>query len=187
MKKSIITIGGLPGSGKSTIANQVADRLDWERFSSGDFMREIAHERGITLSKLLQQAENNPEIDRTIDARNRSLVDAKCIVIDSRLAWHFIPSSFSVYLDIEPEEGARRIHSDDKETRVKSGENHDAIEKTKEKMMERITGEKRRYRKLYDIDHTDHSNYDLVIDTTDKSIEEITKKVFDTYQNWSNS
>ncbi|MEX2514647.1 MAG: cytidylate kinase family protein [Candidatus Paceibacterota bacterium] len=184
MSKPIITIGGLPGSGKSTIADRVAAELGWSRFSSGDFMREIAHERGITLSKLLQEAEKNPEIDRTIDARNKSLADAENVIIDSRLAWHFIPKSFAVYLAVDLAEGARRIHADNKETRIKSGENHDVIEKTAREMQERIDGEKRRYKKLYDIDHTDPDNYDLVIDTTNKGIEKITKEVIDAYQQW---
>lgn len=184
MKKPIITIGGLPGSGKSTIADKVAEELDWDRFSSGDFTREIAHERGITLSKLLKQAEENPEIDRAIDARNKSLADAEEIVIDSRLAFHFIPDSFAVYLVVDPEEGARRIHEDNRETRLRSGENLEAIEETKQQMTERIAGEKQRYKNLYNIDHTDPDNYDLVIDTTDKGIEEITQKVITTFKNW---
>jgi cytidylate kinase len=187
MKKTIITIGGLPGSGKSTIADNVANELSWDRFSSGDFTREIAHERGITLSKLLEQAEDNPEIDRAIDAKNRNLVNAEDIVIDSRLAFHFIPDSFAVYLVVSLDEGARRIHEDNRETRLKSGENLSEIEETKNQMKERIAGEKRRYKKLYDVDHTDHGNYDLVINTTDKGIEEITKKVISMYKNWKKS
>lgn len=187
MKKKIITISGLPGSGKSTIADNVAQELGWSRFSTGDFMREIAHERGITLSELLQQAETNPEIDRMIDARSQSLSGSEEIVIDSRLAFHFIPSSFTVYLDVDLEEGVRRIHQDNTDTREKAGENHTAIEKTKHQMQERIAGEKRRFMKLYDVDHTDPDNYRLVIDTTDKKIATITKEVIVAYKTWMNS
>jgi|AntRauTorckE6833_2_1112554.scaffolds.fasta_scaffold30109_2 cytidylate kinase len=187
MKKPIITIGGLPGSGKSTIADDVARELDWDRFSSGDFTREIALERGITLSKLLEQAEDNPEIDRAIDARNKNLTNAEDIVIDSRLAFHFIPDSFAVYLVVSLDEGARRIHEDNRETRLKSGENLEGIEETKSQIAERIAGEKRRYKKLYNIDHTDHDNYDVVINTTNKGIKDITKEVISMYGNWIKS
>lgn len=187
MKQPIITISGPPGSGKSTIADRVADQLGWERFSAGDFMREIAHERGVTLSKLLKQAEENPQIDKMIDARSKSLADTENIVIDSRLAFYFIPHSFSVYLDVDLEEGARRIHEDETDTRQRAGENHEAIEKTKEQVLERIAGEKKRYQNLYGIDHTNTNNYRLVIDTTDKEITVITKEVITAYKKWENS
>lgn len=187
MKQPIITISGLPGSGKSTIADRVAERLEWGRFSTGDFMREIAHERGISLSELLKQAEDNPEIDRTIDARSKNLASSEDVVIDSRLAFHFIPSSFAVYLDVDLEEGARRIHDDTTESREKAGENHTAIEKTKEQMLDRISGEKKRFMNLYDVDHTDPDNYNLVIDTTNKKITTITDEVIAAYEEWKES
>jgi len=37
MKKHIITITGLPGSGKSSTADEVARTLNYTRFSGGDF------------------------------------------------------------------------------------------------------------------------------------------------------
>lgn len=186
MKQAIITISGLPGSGKSTIADHVASKLEWNRFSTGDFMREIAHERGISLSELLKIAESNPEIDRTIDARSKSLAGSENIVIDSRLAFHFIPDSFAVYLDVDLDEAARRIHGDTTESREKAGENHTVIEETKEQMLDRIAGEKKRFMNLYDIDHTDPDNYNLVINTTDKKIAAITDEVIEAYKTWSN-
>lgn len=184
MTKPIITISGLPGSGKSTIADQVAEKLDWERFSSGDFMRQLAHERGVTLSRLSKQAEEDPEIDKLIDAKNKSLVDAEKIVIDSRLAFHFIPESFTIFLDVDYDEAARRIHKDKKDARMKAGENHDALEETKKQMLQRLESEKKRYKDLYDVDHTNPQNYELVIDTTDKGIKEIVQKLIRSYKEW---
>lgn len=184
MRKEIITISGLPGSGKSTIADKVADSFGWQRFSSGDFMRDLAHERGVTLSRLSKQAEEDPEIDRLIDAKNKSLVDAKEIVIDSRLAFHFIPDSFTVFLDVDYDEAARRIHEDKKETRMRAGEDHDALEETKKQMLQRLESERKRYEDLYSIDHTNHDNYRLIVDTTNKSIEEVTQEIIDGYKEW---
>jgi cytidylate kinase len=187
MRISIITISGLPGSGKSTIADKVADRLSFGRYSSGDFMRELAHERGVTLAELSAQAEDNPEIDQLIDAKNKELVDAQNIVIDSRLAWYFIPDSFSIYLDIELDEAARQIHQDEKETRRKAGENRESLQQTKHDMLTRIESERRRYEALYGVDHTKKANYELVINTTDKKITEITNEVISTYEMWKKS
>ncbi len=56
-KKEIITICGSLGSGKSSTAKLVAQKLKYQHFSSGDFMRKIALERGITLNELNVQAE----------------------------------------------------------------------------------------------------------------------------------
>lgn len=187
MKQSIITISGLPGSGKSTVADHIADKLDWKRFSSGDFMRQMAQEQGVTLSRLSKQAEDNPEIDRLIDAKNKEFTDAKQVVIDSRLAFHFIPDSFSIYLTVESDEAARRIYEDEKEIRHKVGENHEAIEETEKQMLERIDSEKKRYQGLYDLDYTNPGNYDLVIDTTDKGIPEIVNEIITAYKNWQSS
>ena len=47
-KQEIITIAGAPGSGKSSTADGVARELDFKRFSSGDFMRKIALELGLS-------------------------------------------------------------------------------------------------------------------------------------------
>lgn len=147
-------------------------------------MRQLAHERGVTLSELSQQAEENPKIDKLIDARNKQLSDAKQVVIDSRLAFHFIPDSFTVYLEVDPDEAARRIHADEKETRHQAGEIHDSVEDAKEDMLERIESERARYKELYNIDHTNLSNYRLTIDTTDKKITAITDEVIATYKDW---
>ena len=184
---SIITMSGFPGSGKSTIADKVAEELDYSRFSSGDFMRELAAERGLTLAELSAQAEENPAIDKKIDAKNKEFQAAEQVVIDSRLGFHFIPKSFAVYLDVSNEEAARRINTDNKDSREKAGENHSSIEETAEAMLERVSSERERYQKLYNLDHTDTSNYDLVIDTTDKTISEVTKAVLSGYKNWQTS
>lgn len=184
--KEIITISGLPGSGKSTIADRVADELGWNRFSSGDFMREMAHERGLTLAELSAQAESDPAIDKLIDAKNKGLAAASQVVIDSRLAFHFIPESFSVYLDVDADEAARRIWQDDHETRQKAGEMHDSVALTKEQMLARIDSERTRYQELYQLDYTDHSHYKLIVDTTDKGITEIVQAVLTAYTTTKN-
>ena len=181
MKKSIITIGGPPGSGKSTIAKRTADRLGYDHYSSGDFMREMAKDRGLTLEELSKKAETNPEIDKKIDARNKKLADKTNIVVDSRLAFYFIPDSFSVYLDVSFDEAARRIYSDEHKKRATSGEDHNELKPLKKDIAERLASEKKRYHDLYHIDHTNHKHYDLIIDTDTKDIATVTQIVLDEY------
>ena len=48
----IITVSGRPGSGKSTVAKSLAAKLNLDHVSAGDFMREMAAERNITVLEL---------------------------------------------------------------------------------------------------------------------------------------
>lgn len=47
LKYNNITISGLPGAGSSTLGKALAKILGWEYFSSGDFMRSYAIEKGL--------------------------------------------------------------------------------------------------------------------------------------------
>ena len=103
MKKEIITITGTLGSGKSSTADRVAAKLGFKRFSSGDFMRKLAVEMGISLNDLSIKAQTDPDIDIKIDEEVKKAGDDEKIVIDSRLAFHWIPESFKVYPETKRE------------------------------------------------------------------------------------
>ncbi len=47
LKYKNITISGLPGAGSSTLGKGLAEKLGWEYFSGGDFMRKYAIEKGV--------------------------------------------------------------------------------------------------------------------------------------------
>ncbi|HEU0085580.1 MAG TPA: AAA family ATPase [Candidatus Paceibacterota bacterium] len=189
MKKEIISITGTLGSGKSSTADRVAQNLGYQRFSSGDFMRKIALERRLSINELSAQAENDPTIDVSIDDEVRKVGEMDKIVIDSRLAFHFIPNSFKVYLDLPPEIAKERILNNIKENALRrqseSSENPDEIF---HKINERLESEKKRYKDIYGItNHTDKSNFDIVIDTNKNNLDEVVKIVLSEYQKWLNS
>lgn len=166
----IITLSGRPGSGKSVVASQVAEELDIRHVSAGDFMREMAAERGISILELSRLAEDNDMIDREIDARTVQLAqEGGDFIIDARLGWHFIPQSIKVFLDVRPQEAARRIYG---AKRGSEQENID-LETTETATASRAASERERYMAYYGLDYTDHSHYDLVIDTTDMTIDEV--------------
>jgi cytidylate kinase len=187
MKPEIITIGGPPGSGTSTVSRRVASKLDYSRFSSGDFMRSLARERNMSLAEITEQAEQNPKIDEKIDEKVKNLADSEKIVVDSRLAFHFIPESFAVYLEVDLQTAAERIYSEH-DQRKESGELvSDSVEKTRQSIMRRLSSERKRYKELYNIDHTNHTHYDLVVDTDTKGIPEVVQTVIDRYREWQKS
>jgi len=184
MKPKIITISGPPGSGTSTVSRNVADSLDYSRFASGDFMRNLARERGVSLQKLTDKAEKNPEIDKKIDAKVQDLADADQLVVDSRLGFHFIPESFAVYLEVDFDTAAKRIFGDKDQRQEQAERKADSIEETKQQIIERLESERKRYKNLYNIDHTNHTHYDLIIRTDDKTVETITNIIIREYKSW---
>lgn len=184
-KKRIITISGRPASGKSTTSRLTAEKLGFAKFSSGDLFRQLAAERGIDVLEANLSAEQNSELDDLVDAKLREIGEnGDSLVIDSRLAWHWMPDSFKVFLDLDLRVAAERILSHPDATRQ-------AVEKIpsdpKEYAMvlqSRLDSEIRRYRALYNIDPYNYANYDLVIDTLTNSPAESVEKIVSAYQSW---
>jgi cytidylate kinase len=172
----IVTISGRPGSGKSAVATRVAKALGLRHVSAGDFMREMAEERGMSILELSRSAEQGDEIDREIDARTARLAgEGSDFVMDARLGWHFAPRSVKVFLEVRPEVAAERIY------RAGRGSEHEnvGIDETLAAIQTRTESEKRRYLNYYGLDYTDHSQYDLVVDTSDKTINQVVELIVD--------
>lgn len=189
-KKHIITIAGKLGSGKSSTAKRIADILDYTHYSTGDFMRAIASDRGVSLGDLSIMAETDPSIDKKLDDRNIEVGGMENIVLDSRLGFHFIPNSFKVFLELDPHTASERILKDKENNpnRSKEATGHfDTKESIIEKIEARLISERKRYKDLYNIDdHTSHDNFDLIINTKDIPLEEVSKKIVEEYNNWLN-
>lgn len=171
----IVTISGTPGSGKSTVAKAVAKALKLKHFSAGDFMRALAEEKGVSLSELSKEAEGSDKIDRDIDARNVALFKREDnFIIDSRLAFHFAPKGLKVvkiFLTCNTKEAARRIYGDVLSNK-RAVESDIKTQKDAEKaIVTRMKSEVKRYKKYYGVDYLDEKNYDLVVDTTNLSID----------------
>lgn len=187
MKKHIITIAGVPGSGKSSTADSVAKALNYQRFSSGDFMRNIALDMGISLNELSKVAESDSgEIDKKIDDQVRKAGEGENLVIDSRLAFHWIPESFKVFLDLPLEISRERIFKNLQSNKLRiESEGLADIDEVYKKITDRLESEKKRYRELYGIpDHTDKKNFDLVVDTNKNNLEQVVEIVLTKYKEW---
>lgn len=164
----IITISGDLGSGKSTVARALAEKFKLKHYSAGDFMREMAKERGISLLELSKMAEEDPSIDKEIDERTKKLAaEEDDFVIDSRIAYHFIPKAIKIHMKVDAEEAAKRVSK-----RGQEGEEKASIEETKKRLLKRAKSEAERYKKYYGIDVNDESKYDLVFDTTHTKTQE---------------
>lgn len=172
----IITISGRPGSGKSVVAKRVAKALALDHVSAGDFMREMAAERGMSILELSRSAEKRDVIDREIDARTARLAEERSdFVMDARLGWRFAPRSVKVFLEVRPEIAAQRIYD------ARRGSEHEnvTLDQTRAAIESRTESERKRYLSYYDLDYTDHSHYDLVVDTSEKTIDEVVATILD--------
>ena len=188
-RKHIITLSGKPGSGKSSTADRIAEMLGYTRYSSGDLVRDITHKRKITLAQFNALAEENPTMDFDIDEELRKLREQNDIVIDARLGFYWIPESFKVYLDLNPDVAIARIYKDANlnTRRSGSGEGTLSMDEVIDQVEERMQSEKRRFKKLYNINPYAALNFDLIIDTSRHSPETVALTVFDTYSKWLKS
>ncbi len=177
VRRVIITISGRPGSGKSTVARAVASRAGMDHVSAGEFMRQIAVARRMSVLTLSAIAETDGGgIDKEIDARSARLGEERDnFVIDARLAWHFIPGSVKIFLDVSIEVAAARIFGD---SRGGETENVD-LGSTRSAVESRLESETRRYQAYYGIDWSDPAHFDLVVDTTALSIADVVDRVSD--------
>jgi len=189
-KKRIITISGSLGGGKSSTAKRIAEILNYKHYSTGDFMRSIANEKGISLGELTKLAESDFSIDKMLDEHNLEIGKREDIVLDSRLGFHFIPNSFKVFLELDPIVASERIMHDKNSNPNRCKESNgsfDTPESIREKINYRLGSEKKRYKELYDIDdYTSRNNFDLVINTEKIPLEEVSQKIVEEYNNWLN-
>src|SRR4051812_37145194 len=107
MRKRIITIAGSPGSGKSSTARMIADTLGFRHYSSGDVFRQVAAQRNESIEATNLAAEIRRDIDLKVDGILEELyLSADKLVIDSRMAWHWMPSSFKIFLLLDSKTAA---------------------------------------------------------------------------------
>lgn len=165
-----ITIAGIPGSGKSTLAKLLSNKYSLKQYSMGGMRRKYAVSKGLTLEELNKLGENNFETDKFVDEFQKKLDSENNFIIDGRLSYHFIPSSIKIFLTVNTDKGAERIFKSSRKE-----EKYDSVEETRRKIDERIISDKRRYSKYYGINPYNEKNFDIVLDTTDKTIEKALK------------
>lgn len=98
-------------------------------------------------------------------------------IIDSRLAFNNIPESFSVRLTTNPKVAGERLFLD--ETRGIEDSKYKTVEEAIKEREKRRKGELSRYIEKYGVNLEDENNYDLVIDTSYSSVEDIAKVVLE--------
>lgn len=166
----IISISGMPGSGKTSVGRILADRLKMKFYSVGDLRGKMAMERGITLDELNALGENDKSTDAIADEYQTALGQKEDnFIMEGRLSWHFIPHSFKIFLNCDPLKAAERIYYSKLTCPIDERadeENYASVAETKSALEKRIASDVLRYNKFYNLDYLDPAHYDLLVDTT---------------------
>ena len=180
----IISIGGYMGSGKSTIAKMLAEKLGWPRYYIGGLRREKARARGLTLAEYNQLGETDPATDFEVDEYQKKLGETEDnFIIEGRTSWHFIPQSLKIYLEVDKKISAKRIFNDlQKFADRNEARKFDSEETVLNNILEREKSDRTRYQKYYQFDVYDPSHYDFVLNTTNLTAKEVFNKIWEFLQ-----
>lgn len=157
-----IVVAGDVGTGTTTLAKSLADKLGWNYVAAGDFFRSYALEHGI---ELWNKAAVPDEIDRKIDEKlTEKLKTEQGWVVDSHYAGWFARSqddTFKILLTCERNIATKRMQA-----------REHTHKETDEEIEKRRAGIYAKFKKLYsDENYEDPKFYNLVLDTTNSTPE----------------
>ncbi len=173
-KRIKVSVTGDLGSGKSTVCLYLKKNFGLKSYSIGQIQRLLARKYNMDILAFNKYMESHPEIDEEIDARLTAIGKRdEDMVLDSRMAWHFVPDSFKVYLSVDLDEAVRRIMNDKRG----SVEKYASIDEAKAALIARKKSENLRYITKYGVDCSNPDNYDLIIDATSLSPAQVARKI----------
>lgn len=173
-----VTISGPPGSGKTTVAEIVSNRLSYELITGGKIFREKARELHMSLAELGSAAEKDEKYDKMLDDYLLDVMRSKDnLIVESRLSGWLCHinriDAFKVFVDAKEEVRLERIRNSIHNREAETGDN------ILFQMRERQESEWERYKKYYGIDYRDTSIYDLVVDASYDSAERVGEVIID--------
>ena len=168
-----ITISGLPGTGKTTVAKLLEKQLGIRYVYSGEIFREMAKKHKMSLEEFGKYCETHQEIDEKLDRYQLSILRKGNVIVEGRISgWlayqNHIPA-VKVLLDTDINVRASRI--------VKREQGN--VEERKKEILNREKSEATRYKKYYGIDVRNTSIYDIIIDVSNKTPEEIVEIIIE--------
>lgn len=132
--------------------------------------RQIAASRNLTTLELNHLAENDFSVDSAVDARLKAVGETEDrIILDSRMAWLFVPDALAVHVTVRPDTGDGRLLKRLDEVTEKYT-SHEEAQRDREL---RARSERERFRSFYGVDIQRLRNYDVVVDSTSASPDQI--------------
>ena len=179
----LISITGKLGSGKSTICGKLSDTYGFEIFSTGSINREVARKLGISTLELNERLKKDHSLDDEIDSMvTKVSIDRKDdkLIFDSRMAWHFAVDTFKVFLTIDPMVAAERVMKNQRGAE----ERYDSVEDACAGLTKRGNVERERFMQIYGVDYFDPNNYNIIVDTTTRTPDEIVNIIINNFESY---
>jgi CMP/dCMP kinase len=168
-----IVVCGPGASGKSSVAKLLANELGFRHYSMGDVQRELARENGLSITEWGRKEATDDKYDRMVDTRMSEIGKKEDdFVIDAWLGAHFVPDAVKIYIDADAMTRAKR-----RLAHRRSEENYKTIDEVLKYMTDRETVNRERWYRYYGFDYSDMRHYDLVIDSSDISIEQVVARI----------
>ncbi len=165
-----IAISGLTGVGKTTVAEIVAEKLNVAHITFS--MKFMAEKMNISLIELQDLATKDHNIDKKFDEiQLKEMERVKDFVISTWLGPWLAKPELSVWLKTDNLIRFERI----------SKRENMSLQKAKEYVLRKDEQNMDRYMTIYNIDITDHSMFDLELDTTELTPEQVADIIIKEY------
>ncbi|MDR0948779.1 MAG: dephospho-CoA kinase [Lachnospiraceae bacterium] len=178
-----ISITGNLGSGKSSICKILREK-GYDIISAGTIFRDLAKEHHMSVEDFNKKVNEDIQrgdhsVDDLIDQRTTKIDETRDnVIFDSRLAWHFAPRSYKVFVTVDIDEAAKRVYQDGKRA---DSESYSSLEECKNALLHRQELERQRFLELYQINYFDQNNYDLVVDSTALTPQEVAERIVESF------
>jgi cytidylate kinase len=177
LSKSIV-VSGPPAIGKTTVAKGLASEFNLQYLSGGDILKELANEQGFSSDgndwwdteegmKFLNQRKDNPEFDKKVDDRLKTLFQNGGVVITSYTLPWIVDGGIKIWLSGTLENSAKRMQTRDNLTEISA---LDIVKK-------RFNENKLIYKNLYNFEFGDDlSVFDEIIQTDGLNAQQVLDK-----------
>jgi cytidylate kinase len=175
MKKIVICISGMAGTGKSTLSKKLAEKYNLKCYSGGDALKELAKAEGYDVSRqgwwesleglnFLKERVIDPKFDKAVDAKLLEHAQQGNVLLDSWTMPWLLKEGFKIWLMASIEKRAARVAERDKIT----------VNEALKLLEEKEDRTKAIYKKLYGfVLGEDFAPFDLVLDTDNLVAEEV--------------